>query len=323
MRKSVLTWLCCLLMTPLLGQAAVLDEDPWQVLEKAGQAAHKLSYKGIYAYQSRHAISNLQIIHVNYTQGEFARVVSLDGAPREVLRQGNEAVIYSPHNEKVMIEKRRVQSSFPALLPGLADVLKVSYQARVAGRERVGGRDSVVIQLAPRDHYRYGYRFSVDREFGLLLKSVMFNEKNEVVEQVAFSQLMLMPMTSMDWFHPNVERGKDYVMLPEGNVLPGGAEGEAWEVDQLPPGFIKVDQMTRSMPGKPLPVRQMIYSDGIASVSLFIETLDKSVQPQFGHLVQGATNIYANTVDGYQVIVVGEVPEVVVRQIGDSVSFKK
>lgn len=323
MRKPTRKWLCCLLMTPLLGQAAALEEDPWLMLEKAGQAARKLNYKGIFVYQTGHGVSNLQITHMNYTQGEFARVVSLDGVPREVLRQGNEAVIYSPQNEKVMIEKQRVQSSFPALLPGLADALKASYQARVTGQERIGGRDGVVIQLAPRDRYRYGYRFSVDREFGLLLKSVMLNERNEVVEQVAFSQLTLMPMTSMDWFHPNVERGKDYVMQPDENVIPNRAESEVWNVIQLPPGFIKVDQLTRSMPGKPLPVRQLIFSDGIASVSLFIEALDKGAQPKSGHLLQGATNIYANTVDGYQVIVVGEVPEVVVRQIGDSVSFKK
>lgn len=316
-------WLCCLLMTPVLGQAAAPEENPWLMLEKAGQAAHKLSYKGIFVYQSGRIVSNLQITHMNYTQGEFARVVSLDGAPREVLRQGDEAVIYSPQNEKVMIEKRRVQSSFPALLPGLTDALKASYQARVIGQERIGGRDGVVIQLAPRDHYRYGYRFSVDREFGLLLKSVMLNERNEVVEQVSFAQLTLMPMTSMDWFHPNIERGKDYVMQPEETVMPNRAEGEVWKVAQLPPGFVKVDQLTRSMPGKSLPVRQLIYSDGIASVSLFIEALDKGVQPQSGHLLQGATNIYASTMEGYQLIVVGEVPEVVVTQIGDSVSFRK
>ena len=323
MQRFAGTWLCCLLISPLLGQAATLEDDPWLMLEKAGQAAHKLGYKGIFVYQSGHGVSNLQITHMNYTQGEFARVVSLDGAPREVLRQGNEAVIYSPQNEKVMIEKQRVQSSFPALLPGLTDALKASYLAKVAGQERVGGRDGTVVQLTPRDRYRYAYRFSVDREFGLLLKSVMLNERNEIVEQVAFSQLTLMPMTSMDWFHPNIERGKNYEMQPEDNVVQNGAEGDGWKVAKLPPGFVKVDQVTRTLPGKPLPVMQLIFSDGIASVSLFIEALDKNVHAKTGHLLQGATNIYANTVDGYQLIVVGEVPEVVVRQIGDSVSFRK
>jgi sigma-E factor negative regulatory protein RseB len=323
MRKAVLTWLFCVLLTPLLGQAAAPEEDPWVMLEKAGQAARKLSYKGIFVYQSGHAVSNLQITHMNCAQGEFARVMSLDGAPREILQQGNEAVIYSPQHEKIMIEKRRVQNSFPALLPGLTDALKASYRAHVTGQERIGGRDGVVIQLVPRDQYRYGYRFYLDRESGLLLKSVMVNENNEAIEQVAFSQLALMPMTRMDWFHPNIERGKDYEMQQEENVMPARAEGGEWKVAHLPSGFVEVDQLTRSMPGKTQPVEQMIFSDGIASVSLFIEKLDKGVQPQSGHLLQGATHIYANTVEGHQVVVVGEVPELVVRQIGDSVSFRK
>lgn len=323
MPKFTRRWLCCLLMAPLLGQAAGTGGDPWLMLEKAGQAAHKLSYKGIFVYQSGRAVSNMQIMHMNYTQGEFARVVSLDGAPREVLSQGNEALIYSPQNEKVMIERRQMKSSFPALLPGLADALKASYQARVVGQERIGGRDGIVVQLAPRDNYRYGYRFSVDREFGLLLKSVMLNEHNEVVEQVAFSQLTLMPSTGMDWFRPNVERGKDYVMQVEPTVAPAQLDGEGWTIAQLPPGYVKVDQMVRNMPGKRLPVNQLIFSDGIASVSLFIEAVDKGVPPKSGHLLQGATNIYANAVEGYQVIVVGDVPEAVVRLIGDAVSIKK
>ncbi len=323
MQKSKRHWLCCLLMAPLLGQAAGTEGDPWLMLEKAGQAAHKLSYKGIFVCQAGHAVSNMQIMHMNYTQGEFARVVSLDGVPREVLRHGNDAVIYSPQNEKVMIEKRQMRSSFPALLPGLTDALKASYQARVVGQERVGGRDGVVVQLAPRDRYRYGYRFSVDREYGLLLKSVMLNEHNEIVEQVAFSQLTLMPSTGMDWFRPNVERGKDYVMQAEPTVTPAQVDGEGWTIARLPPGYVKVEQVMRNMPGKRLPVNQLIFSDGIASVSLFIEAIDKGVSPKSGHLLQGATNIYANAIEGYQVIVVGDVPEVVVRQIGDAVSFKK
>lgn len=323
MLKSRRFWLCCLLLVPLLGQAAGVEDDPWLLLDKAGQAAFKLSYKGIFVYQSGRVVSNMQIMHMTYEQGEFARVISLDGAPREVLRQGNEAVIYSPQNEKVMIEKRRVKSAFPAMLPGLTDTLKASYEARVVGQERVGGRDGVVVQLAPRDRYRYGYRFSVDREFGLLLKSVMLNERNEVLEQVAFSQLTMMPQSGMDWFRPNVDHAKAYEMQSEPDVTPSKAEGEGWKVTQLPPGYTQVDQVRRSLPGKPMPVNQVIFSDGIASVSLFVEPLDKRAAPKTGHLLQGATNIYANVIDGRQVIVVGEVPEVVVRQIGDSVSFRK
>lgn len=322
LRRVVRHAIVLLLVVPLAAVAAPEDEL-WVMLEKAGQAAHKLNYKGIFVYQSGKNVSSMQITHMNYSQGEFARLISLDGQPREVLRQGNDVVIYNPRNEKVLIERRRVQSSFPAVLPGLPDMLKASYQVKKQGYERVGGRESVIISLEPRDHYRYGYRFSVDREFGLLLKSVMLNENDQMLEQVAFSQLALMNTQDMDWFRPEVSPGKTYVMQPEETVTPGVVQGEGWTIAQLPAGFRKVDQVQRKVPGKSLPVHHLVFSDGLASVSLFIETLEKNTKPKQGLATQGGTNVFAQAMDGYQVIVVGEVPEATVRQIANAVSFKK
>jgi sigma-E factor negative regulatory protein RseB len=322
LRLAVRQVIVLLLVLPLSAIAAPEDEL-WVMLEKAGQAAHKLNYRGIFVFQSGRHVSSMQITHMNYEQGEYARLISLDGQPREVLRQGNDVVIYNPRNEKVLIERRRVQSSFPAVLPGLPDLLKASYQVRKLGHERVGGRESIIISLEPRDQYRYGYRLSVDREYGLLLKSVMLNENNQMIEQVAFSQLSLMNTQDMDWFRPEVSPGKTYVMQPEETVTPGVVEGEGWTISQLPSGFRKVDQVRRKVPGKTLPVHHLVFSDGLASVSLFIETLEKNAKPKQGLAVQGGTNVYAQAVDGHQLIVVGEVPEVTVRQIVSAVSFKK
>ncbi|MDR2219710.1 MAG: MucB/RseB C-terminal domain-containing protein [Methylobacillus sp.] len=298
------------------------------MLEKASQAAHKLSYKGIFVYQSGSTVNSMQITHMNYAQGgEFAHLVSLDGQPREVLRQGNEVVIYSPRSEKVLIERRRVQASFPAVLPGLTNMLKVSYQVRNLGFERVGGREAVIVFLEPKDQLRYGYRFYVDKEYGLLLKSVMLNEHGQMLEQVAFNQLVLMNNNNnsqkMDWFRPEVARGKAYIMQPEEKVEPGEAENEVWAIAELPAGFRKVDQILRLMPGKTSPVQQLVFSDGMASVSLFIEPLEKNVEPKQGLVTQGGTSVYALVVDGYQEIVVGEVPEATVRLIADAITFKK
>jgi sigma-E factor negative regulatory protein RseB len=322
MMRAVLPRLLGLvLLLPLLAAAA--DEDAWVILEKAGQAAHKLNYKGIFVYQSGRNVNSVQITHMNYAQGEFARLVTLDGQPREILRQGKDVVIYNPRNEKVLIERRRMQSSFPAVLPSMTDALKASYQVHVVGNERVGGRDSAIISLDPRDQYRYGYRFWVDREYGLLLKSVLLNERSEIIEQVAFSQLALLETEDINWFRPEVTPGKTYVMQPEDTVTPALLDGEGVVTTQLPAGFRKVDQVKRVVPGKANPVHHLVFSDGLASVSLFIEPMEKNAQPKQGLMKQGGTNVYANVVDGYQVIVVGEVPEATVRQIASAVSFKK
>jgi sigma-E factor negative regulatory protein RseB len=77
------------------------------------------------------------------------------------------------------------------------------------------------------------------------------------------------------------------------------------------------------VPGKVTPVNQIIFSDGIASVSLFIEPITKGTRPKMGHMLVGSTNICANVIDGYQIMVVGEVPAETVQQIAKAVTFKK
>ena len=105
----------CLVLLSLsltLGPAYANQDDAWIVLQKAAQAAHELSYNGVFLYQSGGASKSVQLTHMNYGQGEYARMMVLDGSPREVLAQGSDASIYSPKNEKVMIEKKRGQNKY-------------------------------------------------------------------------------------------------------------------------------------------------------------------------------------------------------------------
>lgn len=297
------------------------DDEAWLILQKASQAARELSYQGVFIYQSAGDAKSVQITHMNYGQGEYARMVVLDGTPREVLSQGNDVVIFSPKNEKVVIEKRRGQNMFPALLPADMDVIKSSYQARAAGIERVGGREGQIVFLEPRDHLRYGYKFWVDKQYGLLLKATTANERNEPMEQMAFSQLTLLNTQNMDWFQPNVDLHKAYVM--EESSASSASSSNNWSLGQIPAGYRKIEQHQRVVPGKPLPVTHVLFSDGLASVSLFIESLGKNLQAKKGHTTMGATNLYAVSADGYQIVVVGEVPEATVAQFANAVSFKK
>lgn len=298
-------------------------DDPWIVLDKAAHAARELSYKGVFIYQSGVNSRSVEITHMNSGKDEYSRIVMLDGSPREVLSQGADVVIFSPKNEKVVIEKRRGQNMFPALFPANMDAIKVSYQARMGEVERVGGREGQIVYLDPRDHYRYSYKFWADREYGLLLKSLTSNERNQMMEQITFNQLSLLGTQNMDWFQPSVDSKKAYVM-EEGTVpISTSNEVGSWTLTDLPAGFRKIDQLKRRVRGKKTPVNQIIFSDGLASVSLFIEPLAKGARPKMGHTVMGATNFYANVTDGHQIMVVGEVPEVTVTQIANAVSFKK
>ncbi len=303
-------------------KASAGQEDGWLVLEKASHAARELSYQGVFVYQSGHVAKSMQITHMNYGQGEFARLVMLDGAPRELLKQGADAVIFNQKNEKVVIQKRREQRMFPALLPASLEGIKLNYQIKFGGTERIGGREGQIVFLEPRDQFRYGYTFWVDREYGILLKSVTNNEHNELMEQIAFTQLAMMNNQNLDWFKPSADHNKAYGMEPPA-LAQITSEPESWVVGQIPPGYQKIDQLLLTVAGKTVPVTQMIFSDGLASVSLFIEPLEKSKPAKTGHTAVGATNLYAAINEGHQIMVVGEVPAVTVAQFASAVSFKK
>jgi sigma-E factor negative regulatory protein RseB len=251
----------------------------------------------------------------------------LDGSPREVLNHSGNVVIYNPQNEKIIIEKRRGQNMFPAVLPMNLDAIKVSYTLRQAEMERVAGRPAQVLVLEPKDALRYSYRFWVDTEYGLLLKSVMYNHRDEVMESISFNQVALMNTVALDWFKPKIDHSKSYVMENEQAVIANSDAAVDWEMKSLPAGYRKVDQMMRKVHGKTEPVTHVIFSDGLASVSLFIEHVSKQAKIKSTQKnilsSSGNTNFYTHINHGHLVTVVGDVPEATVVQIANAVVFKK
>lgn len=302
------------------------SEDDWQVLQKAAVGARILSYKGVFVCQSAKQVKSVEITHLYDGQHEFARNVVLDGAPREVLNQSGNVVIYNPRNGKIVIEKRRAQNMFPAILPTDLNSIKASYTLRSGESERIAGRSAQVLVLEPKDGLRYSYRFWIDTEYGLLLKSVMFNNRNEVLESIGFSQVSLINTVELDWFKPRIDHNKSYVMEQEQELIADAGSPVDWEIKMLPVGYRKVDQMVRKVHGKSEPVTHLIFSDGLAFVSLFIEHVAKPTKekqtPKNVLTTTGNTSFYANVNKGHLVTVMGDVPEATVVQIANAVVFK-
>ncbi len=306
-----------------LNVQAATDDDVWGILQKAALAARALSYQGIFVCQTAQQSKAVQITHLFNGKNEFARNVVLDGSPREVLSQGGDLVIYNQKNEKIVIEKRHGQNMFPAVLPVNLDTVKESYVLRAGGLERVAGRQAQILLLEPKDGLRYSYRFWIDTEHGLLLKSVMFNNRDEIMESIAFNQLALLNSVELGWFQPKIDRNKNYVMEEEQVVVTEGSNPAGWVMKELPAGYRKIDQMMRMVPGKPYPITHVIFSDGLASVSLFIEPIPRGVKAKAVLSSMGNTSFYANVNSGHLVTVVGEVPEATIVQIANAVVFKK
>lgn len=323
MRHFVLASLLAIATLGSVNVQAATDDEMWQTLQKAALAARALNYKGIFVCQIGSQIKSVQITHLFNGKGEFARNVVLDGSPREVLSQGGDLVIYNPRNEKVVIEKRHGQNMFPAILPTNLDAIKSSYSVRSGDLERIAGRPAKVLYLDSKDNFRYSYQFWIDAEYGLLLKSVLLNQQNKVIESMAFNQLSLMDAVDLDWFKPKFDNHKNYVMEDEMVTIANNGEPATWTILGLPAGYRKVDQVIRMVHGKSYPVTQVLFSDGLASVSLFIEPLKSGSPVKVAHGVIGNASFYASSVDRYQLTVVGEVPEVTVEKIANAVEFKK
>lgn len=317
--------LLCALVLSAMSVASVAADDPWFLLEKTAYAARELNYQGIFVYQNGKQASSVQITHMNQAGQEMARNVVLDsgaqaGQAREVYSQGGNIVILRPQNQTMVIEKRRGQNLFPAMLPTEIESVKAGYSAQLGGLELVAGREAQVIDLIPNDSYRYSYKVWADTQYGLLLKMTLLDSKKQVLEQIAFTQLNTIDIQDTNWFQPKMDVNKRYVTRDDTQI---NHVNSNWTVADLPVGYTKIDHRALVVPGKPAPVDQMIFSDGIGSVSVFIEPLSKGMRPKTGHMQIGSTNMCANVIDGYQITVVGEVPEATVMQIAKAVSLKK
>jgi sigma-E factor negative regulatory protein RseB len=299
------------------------DQMAWEKLQKASVAAHALSYQGVFVYQTKKQTKSVQITHLYNGQGEYARSVMLDGSPREVFSQGHDLVIFNPKNEQVVIEKRRGQNMFPATLPVDISPLKHAYAIREGAVERIADRSAQVFYLDAKDEMRYKYKFWVDLEYGLLVRTEMLSRDDEVIEGIGFSQLSLMHTIDLDWFQPKIDTKKNYVMEEVTISTAKNQKIKQWTMTPLPVGYRKIDEVVRTVQGKNHPVTHVTLSDGLASVSLFIEPIAQGEKAKTGYLKFGHTNFYSTSNNGYLVTAVGEVPETAVSCIANAVRLKK
>lgn len=295
--------------------------DPLAWLQRAAAAAHQLNYTGTFVYQHDNQVETSRITHRVDESGEQEKLEALDGPPRTIIRNNDEVLCYLHGNKTVKLEKRETRKLFPDLLPKQLAGLTDSYHARLGEQERVAAHDSQVILLEPKDGFRYGHKLWADMQTGLLLKAGMFNEKNQPVDQFTFTQITIGGQVAKELFKPRpLARG---ATQPERMALADRTPTDSgWVAAQVPPGFKKILELKRSMPGRKEPVSHLVYSDGLVAVSLFIEPAGDGASQAEGLSTQGAINVYIRQLGDYRVTALGEVPAVTVMQIANSLASK-
>lgn len=302
---------------------AQVNADALQWLAKIQQSALKLNYSGTFVYlqQGGQPLTS-RITHVVDASGERERLELLDGAPVVIVRNNEEVRSYAPDSKTIVVEKRRNKTSFPSLLTAPAATIAEYYNVRAWDQQRVAGLDCQVLLLESKDGMRYARKLWADKATGLLLKAQSFNEKGDVVEQIAFTQVEIGgPVERYHALLAKRDGGRDWRTVSQ-SVTEASFADAGWKVEVPLPGFRKLLEMKRGMGEGGGEVGQIVFSDGLASVSVFLEPLKEGAKAAEGLSSQGAVNIYRRKVGNHVVTVLGEAPAACVTRIGKAVQFK-
>lgn len=320
MRKSRYLLLLIVSVIALPARASG-DPDAREWLERMSRALAQQNYDGRFFHLTETRSESMRIIH-RVDKGKVSeRLLSLDGSGREIIRNETEVVCYLPDKRTVLVERRTDNNSLLAALPNYSDSLEAHYSIEKVGKiGKTGGRKTQMIVVQPRDQFRYGYRLWLDQETAMPLKSQLSDRNGRVIEQILFAELNLRERIPASELKPAVVadgfRWLRHDPQPRlAAVGPGG-----WSVNRPPAGFRLTISRIQIIAGSNTPARHLVLSDGLASVSVFIEPRDAQAAPMHGLARVGSAYAYSREVGGEQVTVVGEVPAATVEAIAAGVT---
>ncbi|MBU3054624.1 MucB/RseB C-terminal domain-containing protein [Pseudomonas indica] len=277
--------------------AHAADAKDW--LLRLAEAEQQQSFQGTFVYERNGSFSTHGIWHRSEEGDVRERLQQLDGPAQEVVRVNG-----------------KIQCVSGTLVDEVADgqawsvrkldpkQLSAWYDLRLVGESRVAGRPAVVLAILPRDQHRYGFELHLDRETALPLKSLLLNEKGQLLERFQFTRLDTSGKLPDELMQPGAECKS--VQLADAKDIPN-----AWRSEWLPPGFNLTSALETPSPVSKESVAYLMYGDGLARFSVFLEPLHgaavEDARSQLGPTV--AVSRRMSTADGdIMVTVVGEIP---------------
>ncbi len=305
-----------------LAKDAAENHASLALLSRAHNAALQLDYSGVFVFQQGTQVRTSRITHLRRDGRVLEKLEILDGQLIEYIRNGDEIICYLPAERRMILESRDTQKIFPALTGANPEKIERYYRIRPLNSSRVAGYDTLAITLEPKDALRYGYRLWADKSSGLLLRVQTLNEKHEVVEQIAFSHIAIGKIAP--------SRVKASFDDTRGwridNTMVSPLDFSKWAVKWMPDGFQRIRAVNRLItdqtPGHAdgrREMAQLVYSDGLAGISIFIEPWSK--QRSGAQLQQGALNVVGKRLGDFWLTIVGEVPLPAIRQVADSIEL--
>jgi len=318
LRKNLLPVLFSMLISlPVMADPAM----DW--VQKMSSAMRNLNYRGNFVYLHDNQLESMRISHYKDVSGEKERLISLNGEAREVIRDNQNLTCIWPSSRKVVVDFSRKNTFSPIFIPEDIARLEKFYDMKMLDNDRVAGMSTVVVHIDPRDKYRYGMKFWINDQNGLMMKSSLINEDGKVVEEVMFTSLKLFDGDEklvIDTM-PKIDENFTLVRYHSGDSSKSFAADNAWQLADTPGGFWRESVLKRKIPGTDHFVQQMVYTDGLASLSIFIEK--KTSLSSGGMSSMGAVNAFIRILNDYSVTAIGEVPAITVKQLAESVSYQQ
>jgi sigma-E factor negative regulatory protein RseB len=315
-------WLAAGLLTLAASVAQAQSDEARDWLERMSEALATRNYDGLFTHSTAGQTESMRIVHRVAKGQSLERLVSLDGSGREIVRTTEEVHAYLPDRKVVLVEPRGDDGSLLKALPIPGPTLDRYYELSLHEGHRLLGRDIVVIDVRPRDAYRYGYRLWLDKETAMPLRSVVGDGAGRQVEQILFTRLEMKDKIPAQDIEPTVDAaGFQWVRSDRKMaVMPQLPTQSGWRPLRVPPGFRLVASRLQPMPGSPMPAQHLIFSDGIAAISIFIEPGPSNGPRPPEASSMGSANAYSTSIQGHVVTAIGEVPPNTVRDIANSVA---
>jgi sigma-E factor negative regulatory protein RseB len=303
-------------------------------LVRMHEGSRRRAYIGTFVVSSSNSMSSSRIWHVCDGEQQMERVEALTGAPRSTIRRNDEVITFHPDSKVALAEKRDSLGLFPGSLKANQAGLAQLYTARQLGVDRVAGVEADVVLIQPKDSLRFGYRVWSERKNGLVIKLQTLDTEGRVLEQAAYSELQLdapVSMTKLTQMMANLDGYK----LIKSDMQKTTALAEGWQLKTVVAGYKPTSCFKRVVSkgegASSDTAMQWVFSDGLASVSLFVEAFDRLRHLQEGQAATGATHsITRRFVDrqgdkagDWWLTVVGEVPVQVLLGFAQGLERKK
>lgn len=301
---------------------AASDDDAREWLQRSTDALATRNYFGLFTHTTNGQSETMRIVHRVDGGKSTERLLSLDGSGREIVRTENEVHVYLPDRRVVLVEARTDAGSLLKALPAPSPQLDAMYELQLSKGHKLLGREVRILDIRPRDAFRYGYRLWLDEESAMPLRTVVADPTGRPLEQIHFTRLELPKRIDASATEATVDAtGFQWIKTGRKPARAAmAARAAEWRPTRMPPGFRLVGSRVQTMPGVPVPVQHLIFSDGFASVSVFIEPGSASGPTPPESTTVGSANAYTVTIKDHVVTAVGEVPPQTVRDIATSVA---